>query len=74
MILNHSAKSQSQESSFRKVHETMKVLAKEFEYQGYKLKGPCAELAAGNHEKNVSRDIQRGFHRTHLDPVAFHDL
>ena len=48
----------------------MKVVAKEFEHQGYQMKGPCAALASGKHKGNVARDVQRDFARRHLDPVA----
>jgi hypothetical protein len=48
----------------------MKVVAREFEHQGYQMKGPCAALASGKHKGNVARDVQRDFARRHLDPVA----
>lgn len=48
----------------------MKVVAKEFEFQGYTMRGPRSSLAHGK-KKNVSRDIQRDYKKRNLDPVSF---
>ena len=64
----------SKDESFRKVKETLKVVAKEFKYQGHEMRGPCAKLASGKMNRNAARDMQSGFQRKHHDPVAFNSL
>ena len=65
----HGAFAPIQETSYREVRETIKVVAKEFEFQGHQLKGPCAAVASSKHAKNTARDIQRGHQKLQLDPV-----
>ena len=62
-----------EDSSFKKVQETMQVVADEFKHQGYVMKGPCSSLASGK-AKNVARDMQRGFNRKQLDPATWEPL
>lgn len=60
----------TEDSSYRRVWETIKVVSKEFKHQGHCMKGPCASLVTGNSDKNIARDIQRSYNRLQLDPVT----
>ncbi|CAK9028441.1 unnamed protein product [Durusdinium trenchii] len=46
--------------TYRKAHQIMNVVRKEFEFQGHVLHGPAAALAkagaVGKHQNNIRRD------------------
>lgn len=69
-IYNYTIIVDTEDSSYRRVWETIKVVSKEFKHQGHSMKGPCASLVSGNSDKNIARDIQRSFNRLQLDPVS----
>ena len=64
----------TQDSSFKKTQECMKVVAKEFRFQGHELRGPCAALkkagANGKYSRNIARDVQRRYGKLHGDPAS----
>ena len=55
----------SKDSSFKKAQECLDVVAKEFKFQGCKMRGPTATLKtagkSGQHPGNIARDIHRKF-------------
>jgi hypothetical protein len=64
----------TEDSSFKKTQECMRVVAKEFRFQGHELRGPCAALKKagtnGKYSRNIARDVQRRYGKLHGDPAS----
>ncbi|CAL1167644.1 unnamed protein product [Cladocopium goreaui] len=67
--------------SYRKAHEIVNHVRKEFEFQGHELKGPAASLfsagASGRHQNNIKRDWFRKMSNMEYDhraPIRYVDV